>query len=254
MASRVLAVLAAFDDTHRELTLSQIARRSELPTTTAHRLIADLVDWGALQRHEGGGYTIGDRLWRVGTLAGPPGGLREVASPFLHDVYATTLATVHLAVRDGSEALYIARLAGHRSVPILSAEGGRTPLHATAVGKILLSYAPAPIVADVMQNLTRQTSRTIIAPSQLARQLERARIDGYAQSHEEMSVGADAIAVPIFSGQRVVAALGAAIDTSARDVARLTTALKIAARGIGRNLGDHFTENSRDPSRSPESD
>lgn len=240
VASRVLATLAAFDDDHRELTLSEIARRARLPTSTAHRLIRDLVEWGALERHVGGGYSIGQRLWRLGTLAGPPGGLREVASPFLHDVYATTLATVHLAVRDGTEALFIARLAGRRSVPILSTEGSRSPLHSTAVGKVLLAHAPPEVAAEVLANLTRLTTHTIIAPGALGRQLRRIHEDGFATSHEEMSLGADAVAVPIHSGDRVIAALGVAVDISVRDTARLVTALKVAARGIGRSLGGNF--------------
>lgn len=236
VASRVLAIFAAFDDENRELTLSDIARRTNLPTSTAHRLITELADWGALQRQPDGRYTIGERLWQVGTLAAPRG-LREVASPFLHDVYATTLATVHLAVREGTEALYVARLAGHRSVPIISAEGGRTPLHATAVGKVLLAHAPPDIVTRVLTHLTRQTRRTIAAPGPLIRQLERVRLEGFAESHEEMSAGADAVAVPVHGPHGVVAALGAAVDTTGRDISRVTTALRVAARGIGRSLG-----------------
>lgn len=241
----MLAIFGVFDDEHRELTLSAIARRAGLPTSTAHRLVTELAAWGALERLPSGGYSIGERLWQVGTLAGPRG-LREVASPYLHDVYATTLATVHLAVRDGTEALYVARLAGHRSVPIISAEGGRSPLHSTAVGKVLLAYAPPEVLTQVLNNLTRKTTRTIAAPRPLLRQLERVRAEGYAESHEEMSVGADAVAVPIHDARGVVAALGAAVGTSGRDLPRVTTALTIAARGISRSLGATFRSPGKD--------
>jgi DNA-binding IclR family transcriptional regulator len=65
-------------------------------------------------------------------------GLRQVAEPFLYDIYAATLATVHLAVREGLDVLYLDRLSGRRSVPIVSRVGTRLPAHATAGGKILL--------------------------------------------------------------------------------------------------------------------
>jgi len=93
-------------------------------------------DWGGLVRRDDGRYAVGPRLWDIGLLASLQTGLRQVASPFLHDVYAATLATVHLAVRDGHEVLYLERLAGRSSVPIVSTVGSRLPLHCTGVGKV----------------------------------------------------------------------------------------------------------------------
>ena len=110
VTGRALALIGAFDEQHRELRLMELARRAELSPATAHRLLRELSDWGALERRAGGEYVIGRRLWQLGVLATTTSGLREVASPFLHDVYAATLATVHLAVRDGTDALYLARL------------------------------------------------------------------------------------------------------------------------------------------------
>src|SRR6476659_8218517 len=100
VTSRALALLGAFDERHRRLTLSQLAGRAGLPVATAHRLVAELVAWGALARTGSGEYVVGRRLWDLGLLAPVQTGLRQVASPFLHDLYGTTLATVHLAVRD----------------------------------------------------------------------------------------------------------------------------------------------------------
>ena len=69
---------------------------------TAHRLVGELVAWGALARTAAGEYVVGRRLWDIGLLAPVQTGLREIASPYLHDLYGATLATVHLAVRDGT--------------------------------------------------------------------------------------------------------------------------------------------------------
>ena len=99
---------------------------------------------------------VGRRIWDLGLLAPVQTGLRHLASPYLHDLYGATLATVHLAVRDGTEVLYLDRLSGTVSVPIVSTIGSRLPMHATGVGKVLLAHAPAE-VQEVLAHLTRVT-------------------------------------------------------------------------------------------------
>ncbi len=157
VAARVLSILGSFDADHRSLTLSEVARRAGLPVPTAHRMLGELVAWGALARGPSGAYVVGRRMWDLGLLAPVQSGLRQVASPFLHDIYAATLATVHLAVRDDLEVLYIDRLSGHASVPVVSQVGSRLPMHATGVGKVLLAFAPEPVQGAVLAHLTRCT-------------------------------------------------------------------------------------------------
>lgn len=235
VASRVLSVLGAFDATHRHLTLSEIARRAGLPLPTAHRLVGELAEWGALVRRPDGAYVVGRRLWDLGLLAPVQTDLRQTASPFLHDLYGATLATVHLAVPDGTEVLYVDRHSGHDSVPVVSQVGSRLPMHATGVGKALLAYAAPDIVAAVLADLRRVTPYTVTQPGRLRAQLRRVRQDGYAQTTEEMSLGACSVAVPIWGPDAtVVAALGIVVARLERDRPRLVAALQVAAHGIGR--------------------
>jgi len=237
VTSRALALLGAFDPEHRRLTLSALARRAGLPLATAHRLVAELRRWGAVARLSSGEYVIGRRLWDLGLLAPVQSGLRQAASPFLHDLYGATLATVHLGVRDGCEVLYVDRLAGHVSVPVVSEIGSRLPLHATGVGKVLLAYAPEDVRAEAFGRLTRITAYTVTQPARLAEQLRRVRTGGYATTGEEMSLGACSVAVPVRgAGDDVVAALGMVVPDLRREQARLVAALQVAARGISRTL------------------
>src|SRR4051794_7833130 len=237
VAARVIALLAAFDDDHRALTLSALARRAQLPVPTAHRLVGELVSAGFLARHRDGAYVIGRRVWDLGMLAPVQSGLRQVASPFLQDLYGATLATVHLGVRDGTRVLYLDRLSGSASVPVVSQVGGRLPLHATGVGKVLFAYAPPDVQEAVLADLPRITPYTIARPGVLAEQLRRVRRDGFAQTVEEMSLGACSVAVPVLTPSGgVVAALGLVVPGLGRDRGRLVSALQVAARGIGRSV------------------
>ncbi|MFC5958505.1 IclR family transcriptional regulator [Streptomyces pratens] len=241
VTSRALAILGAFDGRHRLLGLTELANRAGLPVPTAHRLVGELVSWGALSRTDSGEYVVGRRLWDIGLLAPVHTGLQQITSPYLHDLhdlhdlYGATLATVHLAVRDDLQALYVDRLSGHASVPVVSAIGSRLPLHATGVGKVLLAHAPADVQDEVLSDLPRITPYTVSRPGLLRGRLKKVREDDYATTVEEMSLGACTVAVPIRSDGAVVA-LGLVVPSLKRNRARLVSALQVAARGIGRRL------------------
>jgi DNA-binding IclR family transcriptional regulator len=240
VTSRALAVLDAFSAATPRLSLSEIAERSGTPLTTAHRLLGELTGWGALTRRADGRYEIGRKLWDLGLLAPVQLELRQVAAPFLSDVHTTIRDTVHLAVRDGLSALYVERISGRESVPVVSSVGSRLPLHATGVGKVLLAAAPVDVVEQALRSLTRQTRNTVVEPGRLRRELAEVRRRRYARTSEEMSAGAASLAVPVQvegrGGPVVVAALGIVVPPHRRDLLRLVPVLEVAARGIGREL------------------
>jgi DNA-binding IclR family transcriptional regulator len=204
---RATAVLGAFDGDHRCLNLSQLSRRSGLPLATVHRLAADLVEGQLLVRRGDGRYEIGARMWRLGLLA-PATSLRELALPHLQDLVVATGHTVHLAVLDGAGALVIERLAGTKSIPTRHNPGGRLPLHCTAVGKVLLAFAPGPVVEEVTGDLPRHTAYTVTDARLLHRQLDQIRRTGLARSAQEHRLGVSSVAVPVHGHDGVVAAIG----------------------------------------------
>ena len=164
--------------------------------STTYRLASELVAWGGLERVEGGGYRIGLRLWEIGSLAPRGETLREVALPYMNDLYEATHENVHLAVLDGTEALYVEKLSGRRAMPVRTRRGGRLPLHATAVGKVLLAYGPESLFLEtVAAGLHRYTAHTIIAPGHLRRALTEIRRTGIAYAREELTVGTLSVAL-----------------------------------------------------------
>src|SRR5450759_1808938 len=162
-AGKVLAVIGAFGTEARELTLSAIARRSGLALSTAHRVVAELVAWGALERGDDGLYRIGLRLYEVGALAPRGVALRDAAMPFMEDLYEITHEVVQLGVREGTE-----RVAGRSSVGVHTRVGLRFPLPARGAGLVLLAFAPHDVQEAVLAGpLQAFTSMTLTDPALL---------------------------------------------------------------------------------------
>jgi DNA-binding IclR family transcriptional regulator len=238
VAQRLLALLAAFDAEHRELTLTALARRAGLPAATAHRLVGQLTAWGALEQAESGGYRIGLRLWEVAMLAPRSAGLRRAALPFMEDLYETTHENVQLAVRDGYDTLYIELISGRSAVIVRTAVGSRWPLHATGVGLVLLAHADPEVQERVCgAPLARFTRYTITDQARLRATLADVRRADAAVSDRQITEDAVSVAAPIRdAGGRVVAALSLVVPATAQ-AATLIPAVRMAARGASRTLG-----------------
>jgi len=207
VTSKVFSILAAFEGRSSGLTLSEISALADLPLPTAHRLVTELVGWGALERDPKGRYVVGLRLWEVAQNAGRQ--LRETVRPYLQDLFSLTQETAHLAIREGNEALYIDRVYSSKRVPRASRVGGRLPLHATAVGKVLLAYEEQWVrEAYLAGPLTAHTAHTHVHPARLAKELVLVREQGYATTAEEVRPGSCSIAVPVSGGNASGAALG----------------------------------------------
>jgi DNA-binding IclR family transcriptional regulator len=238
VSGRLLAVLDCFDVAHPALTLTEIATRAGLPLSTAKRLIAELVAWGGLERlPDGRGFRIGIRLWRVGSLAPAQRVLSEAALPFMQDLCEATQENVQLAVLDEGEALCIEKISSQRAVPTATLVGGRLPLHATAVGKVLLAFSPSQVPHDLAAGgLASLTRNTIVQPGRLAAALAAVVEQGVAYSYEEMTLGAVSVAAPVHDSSGALrGALGIVTHSHLR-VDRLGPAVRTAALGISRRL------------------
>jgi DNA-binding IclR family transcriptional regulator len=238
VTSKVLALLGAFSPADPALTLSELARRAGLSLPTAHRRVAELVEWGALERGEDGRYRIGLRLWEVGALAPRGLGLRERALPFLEDLYDVTHENVQLAIRDGLELVFIERIAGRHAVPVLTRVGGRFALPATGVGRVLLAPPPAEIQEQVLAApLRRHTELTITDPVALRRGLADVRRQGYAVSDRQVTMDSFSVAAPVRGlDDAVVAAVSLVVAHERADPLTLAPLVRAAGRGISRAL------------------
>jgi len=239
VTGRVLAILSAFSADAAALSLSAIARSAGLPLSTAHRLVGELTGWGALERGVDGRYRIGLRLWEVGALAPRSLGLRERAMPYLEDLYEATRQNVQLAVRDGTEVVYVERLAHPEAVRVFSRVGGRMPLHATGVGQVLLAFAPPAVQEEVLAApLPPLTSKTVVDRHELRRILAAVRREGVAVADGMVDLLSLSVAAPVRGeDDRVVAALSVVVPSAGAEPRSIVPAVRAAARGISRALG-----------------
>jgi DNA-binding IclR family transcriptional regulator len=238
VTSKVVSLLDAFLPSARELSLNELADRTGLPLSTTYRLATQLVEWGGLERGDGGGYRIGLRLWEIGSLAAGGSTLQAVVSPFMQDLYEATHENVQLAIRSGRQALYIDKIAGPRSAPIATRRAGRLPLHATGVGKVLLAHAPPEFVEELIAvGLRRYTAHTIVNPAPLRRCLAEIRRTGIGFAREELTLGSVSVAAPVFDASgTAVAAISLVLPSSKAHLGRLAPAVRAVSLSASRDL------------------
>ena len=240
VASKLFAILDSVQQ-HQDgsPTLTEIAQSTGVPISTAHRLVAEWVAWGGLERQPDGGYSIGQRLWEIGVTSPNIQNLRAAAMPFLEDLLYASKQHSQLAILDGADALYIERLSSRTSTAIVSRPGRRLPLHATGVGLVLLAYSSPKFIADFLaKDLHRFTPQTMVDAASLSNRLETIRRQGLARTDEELHAGALSIAAPVRDrAGTVIAAMSIVVPVSDRDRPALETLVQWGALGASRLLG-----------------
>ncbi|MFI6896854.1 IclR family transcriptional regulator [Streptomyces sp. NPDC050256] len=235
---RALQILGAFNADHAHLSLSDLARRARLPVSTVHRMLGELLAWGALERDAQGRYRVGLRLWEVGSLAPRSQGIRELALPHLHDLSSLTRENVQLAVRDGSEVVLVERIGADGAVPTLTRVGGRLAITATGAGLVLLAHAPAMVQDQALtQPIHRHTPFTLTDDGQLRRVLAQIRVGGYAVSDRQLSAATLSVAAPITRADgEVEAAVSVVVRHGTAHVGPLADLVRSAGRAISRAI------------------
>lgn len=239
VTSKVVSILLSFSDASCH-SLTEIAKLAGLPVSTAYRLVNELAAWGVLERTEDAQYRVGTPLRELGSKAPPTAHLLERSRRVMEDLAAATKSDVRLGILSGTRVSYTERTAGHR-VAAKFWTGRQAPAHASAMGKAILAFSPAPVVNAVLsEGLDRYTPYTLTAADQLRRSLSVTRLTRVAVCRWEREVGVSSVAVPVFGGGGdVVAALELTAKDLRTELHALQPALLVAARGLSRDLATH---------------
>lgn len=184
------------------LGVSELAGRTGLVPSTAHRLLATLARRGYVtQRRDSNRYAIGLRVLELASgLEDALAHLRRVARPELESVQRATGETTNLVVLDGERAVYVDQVQGSRSVRMFTIVGAAALAHTTAAGKAILAFGPPEDVEGLFgrrDGLERLTPRTLTTVEAFIEDLERTKRRGYAIDNEEHEEGVSCIAAPV---------------------------------------------------------
>jgi DNA-binding IclR family transcriptional regulator len=229
-------ILDAFAADAPTLSFSDFCERTGLPRSTVHRMLEQLVAYRWLER-AGSRYQLGTRMFEFGGLVRRCSYLREMALPFMEDLYEATHETVHLGALDGCDVLYLEKIGGHDACQVPSRIGGKAPAHCTGLGKAMLAFAGDEVIDEVVtRGLLPMTSSTIVDPTVFSDEMRTIRELGVAFDREEAVPGITCVAVPIRGSGRAVAALSITGPSPRINVDRLSPAIRTAARGIWRMM------------------
>jgi DNA-binding IclR family transcriptional regulator len=235
MVARVALIINSFDRAGKQLRLDEVVTRTGLPRSSAHRILAQLHTTGLL--------THGPDGYRLAAASAPiavdHSELRGVASPVLKRLRADTALVVHLGVLLGSDVVYLDKVGGISGVVVPTRVAGRTPAHASALGKAMLARLPAEDVDAILGDPLRKcTPATIADLPTLHRELAQIRSrHGLAYDDQELAVGLSSIAAPIHLADGELAGLSLTGAMPAHWLQRMAPFLTRAARGISEHVG-----------------
>ena len=232
---RAAAILGAFDEQHRELSLAALVARCGLPRSTTHRTADKMLKLGWLDK-PGERYRIGNRIFELSGLAPVRHQLREAALPYLQDLHHATRTTVQLGVLSGTQVLLVEKITGHRPMPMLSQVGALLPAYCSALGMAILAYSDDSCVQAVIDaGMPRRTPRTMTTATALRRALAAIPDRGLAVEREEGNIGISCVAAPIFGPLgAVVAAVSVTGPTALVRADRAGPAVRLAAAATSR--------------------
>lgn len=208
-----IRLLNAFSEEEDEIGVSALSKRLGIAKSTVHRLAVTLVAEGVLEQNpENEKYRLGIALFRLGALVRHRMNVSNEAKPYLVELRELTGETVHLAILNQNQIMYVYNLESRQAIRARSDVGVRKPAYCTAEGLAMLAYQPEETVESVIAGgLVRRTPHTNTDTARLRSTLQEIRQRGYAVEDEESEIGVRCIAAPIRDAAgAVIAAVGVA--------------------------------------------
>jgi DNA-binding IclR family transcriptional regulator len=234
MVSRFAAILGTFRFGDRHAMI-EIARMTGLPVSSTHRLATDLAAWQILQRTPEGDYRIGLALQMLRVDATYLPTLHELAPHVLTDLCEATQRRARVGVLVNDRVSYAEKQPGTDPVSGFC-RSATLPVHATALGKALIAFAPPNLTTLVSRRMMAYTARTLTSPDRIHFALNSVRMTHLAVSYGELVDGDMAVATPVFAGGEAVAALELQVHDLHDDLKMCAATLTVAARGLSRAL------------------
>lgn len=199
---KALRLLELLHAARLPMTLQELSAAAGWPKSTVHALLATLRAHDAVRQNDDGRYALGVRLFEYGCAVSEQWDAPELIKPCLERLAAQTGGGAFISVLEGDAVITFDMCAGGGGLRVIPELGSRLPLHATAQGKLFLSFLPE---RDALQRLRRAgltpyTPHTITDTGVLLHALEEIRRSGRAVEDGEYKIGLRAVAAPVYSG------------------------------------------------------
>ena len=236
-------LLALYDRNHTEWGVREVAEKLKMAKSSTHDLMSSLAKLGFLNKTEDSRYRLGWRLVTLSEVLLATTELRQEAHPVMEELAVQYQETIHLAVLDDTQAVYVDKLEGRQAVRVeLTSLGARLYAHCSALGKVLLAYSSEEEVKRIIQTagLPRFTPNTIIDGEELGQNLAKIRRQGFAYDMEEILPDLCCVAAPIYNHLgHVIAAISMSIPAYRfrRSQTEFREGVMRAAKKISKQLG-----------------
>lgn len=240
--TKALQVLQAFSYEQPVLGVSELARKLGMGKSSVHRVLSTLAEQGFVTKTEGDRYRLGLKLHELGQLVVSSLELRQVAHGPLERLRNDSGETVHVAVLEGTDAMYVHRIESQSTLRTFSRVGRRVPAHTTSSGKCLLAFGdPSAIDLVVQAGLKRIGPRSITSENAFRDALAKIRVNGYVVSVEENERGVLSIGAPVFGHDgsciAAVSMAGPLIRIPTDQVPRFTRMVRRCALDVSVGMG-----------------
>ena len=239
--NRMMSLLDALADAPEPATLKNLAQKTGLHPSTVHRILAVMANARLVERRDASTYGLGIRLLELGSIVKTRINIREIARPFMQNLYEQTGEAVNLGIRDEDEIVYVDRTASGRTlIRVVYLVGGRAPLHLTSLGKLFLAAENTESIKAYAKRtgLPGKTPNSLTCLESLQKELDAVRRNDLAFDNEEAEIGLRCIAAPIRDEEgSVVAALSISAPTDRQKASDWDEPLKVATDAISRALG-----------------
>ena len=190
-----LKILNLLEHSRNGLGTTEIAKQLSIDKSSASRLLHTLANYGFVEQDDNSArYQLGPQLLTLGQHLLNRITLRDHARPYLHELVDKTGECAHLAIQAQRQALYIDQVESTAALRVESEIGTLSPLHCTALGKVMLAFADC----NMPEEMRPFTHRTVTDPSTLEAQLTQTTNRGYAIDDEEYNYGVRCVAAPVY--------------------------------------------------------
>lgn len=238
--ARGLAVIQAFTNQQRHLSIAQVSYKTGITRAAVRRYLHTLTRLGYVRSEDGNRYSLLPKIVSLGHayLSATP--LSARAQPTLDRLSELVQESCSLAVLDGQDILYIARSSSSRIMSPSLNVGSRLPANCTSIGQVLMAHLPEMDLPKYLAEVKFRpyTKLTITSADELRTTLERVRKDGFAIADQQLEVGLRSIAVPVRNtAGEVVAGINIIVQSARTTITELKTRFLPPLREAAEELG-----------------